>query len=263
MSLSRRDFLKMAGVSAVAGIGAAAFAGESRTGGPESAQSTLRSSAGTGKRLAMAVDMSKLKSSEDITRITDACNRAHNIPSFANPKHEVKWIWTETFEHSFPGQVHEFMAEEMKQKPFLVLCNHCDHPACARVCPTKAMFKRTDGIVMHDPHRCIGCKYCMAACPYGAISYNLNEPRLAKNLHEYVNPDYPTRAIGVVEKCLFCFERLAKGLRPACVEASKGALVFGDVNDPASEVRKLLASKYTIRRKPELGEEPNVYYIIG
>jgi Fe-S-cluster-containing dehydrogenase component len=263
MSLSRRNFLKLAGVSAIAGIGGAVLAGELRSGVPETAPIAPKTGAPAGKRLAMLVDMNKLKSENDIKRVTDACHRIHNVPNFDNPKHEIKWIWTDTFEHVFPGQEHTFLPADLKQRPFLVLCNHCARPACVRVCPTKAMFKRNDGIVVHDPHRCIGCKYCMAACPYGAISYNLNDPRLAKNLQEYVNPEFPTRAIGIVEKCTFCVERLAKGLKPACVEASNGALVFGDTNDPASEIRKLLASKYTIRRKPELGEEPNIYYTLG
>ncbi|HUK99519.1 MAG TPA: 4Fe-4S dicluster domain-containing protein [Nitrospirota bacterium] len=261
MTLSRRDFLKIAGVSAIAGIGGTVFAKEK--GLPEAALATPTTGALTGKRWAMAIDMRMLNSGEDIKRVTDACDRVHNVPHFENPKHEVKWIWPETFEHCFPGQEHQYLPEDIKHKPFLVLCNHCENPACVRVCPTQAMFKRTDGIVMHDAHRCIGCKYCMAACPYGAISYNLNDPRHAKNLQEYVNPEFPTRAIGVVEKCSFCYERLAKGMKPACVEASRGALVFGDITDPASEIRKLLSLKYTIRRKPELGEEPNVYYIIG
>jgi molybdopterin-containing oxidoreductase family iron-sulfur binding subunit len=263
MSMRRRDFLKLAGVSALAGLGGAVLVGELGKGLLEAAQTTPKPDALKGKRWSMAIDMSRLKSGQDIRRVTSACHRIHNVPDFDNPKHEIKWIWTETFEHAFPGQNHQFMSDDVKNRPFLVLCNHCENPACVRVCPTKAMFKRPDGIVTHDPHRCIGCKYCMAACAYGAISYNLNDPRHAKNLQEYTNPEYPTRAIGIVEKCTFCYERLVRGLQPVCVEASNGALVFGDTNDPVSEIRKLLASKYTIRRRPELGEEPNVYYIAG
>ena len=159
------------------------------------------------------------------------------------------------------------MPEEMEHKPFLLLCNHCEKPACVRVCPTKATFKRKDGIVMMDFHRCIGCRFCMAACPFGARSFNWIDPR-GKNANgqpfiKKENPEFPTRTKGVVEKCNFCAERLAKGLKPACVEASNGALIFGDLADPESEVRKTLHSNYTIRRKPELGTEPSVYYIIG
>ena len=263
MSMRRRDFLKLAGFTALAGIGGSVLAGGTGKGRLEAAQAAPGKGAASGKRLAMVIDMGRLKSESDVKKITDACHRIHNVPYFDNPKNEIKWIWTETFEHAFPGQKHKFLPEGFKNKPFLVLCNHCENPSCVRVCPTQTMFKRADGVVVHDPHRCIGCKYCMAACPYGAISYNLNDPRHAKNLQEYVNPEFPTRAIGVVEKCTFCVERLSKGLKPACAEASNGAIVFGDVNDPASEIRKLLNSRFTIRRRPELGEEPNMYYIIG
>jgi molybdopterin-containing oxidoreductase family iron-sulfur binding subunit len=103
----------------------------------------------------------------------------------------------------------------------------------------------------------------MAACPYGARSFNFRDPRPSINKAEdnYPNPEFPTRTKGVVEKCTFCYERLAKGLQPACVEASKGALIFGDLEDPDSEVRKILGSRYSFRRKPELGTQPSVYYI--
>ena len=263
MSMNRREFLTIAGISTIAGVGGIALAGGLRKGVIEAAQTAPNTDALTGKRWGIAIDMSKLKSEENIKRVTEACHRIHNVPDFSNTKDEVKWIWTETFEHSFPGQEHKFMPEDMKHKPFLLLCNHCDNPPCVRVCPTKATFKRKDGIVMQDMHRCIGCRFCMAACPFGARSFNYKDPRLAKNLQEYMNPEFPTRTIGVVEKCTFCYERLAKGLKPACVEESNGALVFGDLEDPTSEIRKILASKHTIRRKPELGTEPNIYYIIG
>ncbi|MDP3261281.1 MAG: 4Fe-4S dicluster domain-containing protein [Thermodesulfovibrionales bacterium] len=261
--MNRREFLTIAGISTIAGVGGTALAGGLRKGALEAAQTAPNPDALTGKRWGIAIDMSKLKLEENIKRVTEACHRIHNVPDFSNTKDEVKWIWTETFEHSFPGQEHKFMAEDMKHKPFLLLCNHCDNPACVRVCPTKATFKRKDGIVMQDMHRCIGCRFCMAACPFGARSFNYKNPRLAKNLQEYMNPEFPTRTIGVVEKCTFCYERLAKGLKPACVEESNGALVFGDLEDPTSEIRKILASKHAIRRKPELGTEPNIYYIIG
>jgi molybdopterin-containing oxidoreductase family iron-sulfur binding subunit len=110
-----------------------------------------------------------------------------------------------------------------------------------------------------DFHRCIGCRFCMAACPFGARSFNYRDPRpfIAK-----VNKKFPTRMKGVVEKCNFCAERLAEGLIPACVEASNRALTFGDLYDPKSEVRELIRTNYTIRRKQSLGTEPSVYYIV-
>ena len=110
-------------------------------------------------------------------------------------------------------------------------------------------------------HRCIGCRFSMAGCPYGARSFNYMDPR--KHLSDPVsNPRYPTRMIGVVEKCTFCTELLAVGKLPACVEASNGAILFGDLNDPKSAVRKALAENYNIRRKPALGTQPGVYYLV-
>jgi len=212
------------------------------------------------KRWAMAVDLSKFRTEEDYRRVIEACHRVHNVPDFGNPKDEIKWIWTEEFEHAFPGHRNKYIPERIARKPFLLLCNHCDNPPCVRVCPTKATFKRKDGLIMQDYHRCIGCRFCMAACPYGSRSFNWRNPRpFIKEL----NPEYPTRTIGVVEKCTFCDERLAKGLQPACVEASNGGLIFGDLADPDSEIRKVLGAHFSIRRKPELGTQPNVFYIIG
>jgi molybdopterin-containing oxidoreductase family iron-sulfur binding subunit len=100
----------------------------------------------------------------------------------------------------------------------------------------------------------------MAGCPYGSRSFNWEDPRpRIKSL----NPGFPTRTKGVVEKCTFCAERLAKGQVPACVEAcQEKSMIFGDLNDPQSEVRQVLASRYLLRRKPELGTGPNVYYLI-
>jgi len=157
------------------------------------------------------------------------------------------------------------MSEHMKEMPFMVLCNHCDNPPCVRVCPTKATFKLPDGITMQDMHRCIGCRFCMAACPYGSRSFNWVDPRTASNLRPDVpNREYPTRSKGVVEKCTFCSERLQAGKLPACVEAAPaGGILFGDMEDPNSDVRKIVTNKYTIRRKPDLGTGPAVYYLIG
>ena len=99
--------------------------------------------------------------------------------------------------------------------------------------------------------------------PYGARSFNWRDPRVAIK-PEFENKEYPTRTKGVVEKCTFCTEQLQIGKMPACVEASpKGGLMFGDLEDPSSEVRKIVTNKYTIRRKPDLGTGPAIYYLIG
>jgi molybdopterin-containing oxidoreductase family iron-sulfur binding subunit len=100
----------------------------------------------------------------------------------------------------------------------------------------------------------------VAGCPYGSRSFNWLDPRpYIKSL----DPDFPTRTRGVVEKCTFCEERLAKNQKPACVEAcAEKALLFGNLDDPSSEVRAVLKERFTIRRKPELGTQPEIYYIV-
>ncbi len=189
-----------------------------------------------------------------------ACHRVHNVPDFGNPKDEIKWIWKEPYRDTFPGQEHKYIAAGFTERPIIVLCNHCDDPPCVRVCPTRATFKRPDGIVVMDYHRCIGCRFCIAGCPFGARSMNFRDPR---PFIREINPDFPTRTKGVVEKCNFCVERLAQGLLPACVVACKEkAMAFGDLENPASDIRRLLQARYTIRRKPELGTHPRVYYLV-
>lgn len=268
MSIDRRQFMRIAGITSILGLGASAASATHtiwKKGLPPAQVQPNREGL-LAKHWAMVVDMSRFKTEEDLKRVITACHKTHNVPDFrladgsVDLKNELKWIWKEGYEHAFPGQESKYMEEHLKHMPFLVLCNHCEKPACVRVCPTQATFKRPDGIVMQDMHRCIGCRFCMAACPFGARSFNWKDPRLA--LKEE-NKEYPTRMIGVVEKCTFCTERLAKGKQPACVEESNGGLVFGDLDDPNSEVRKLVSTRYTIRRKPELGTGPSVYYLIG
>jgi molybdopterin-containing oxidoreductase family iron-sulfur binding subunit len=259
MNTSRRRFLKLAGVSA-AGLSAkpvmdavAAVGG----GGPEPtigrSPEALRA-----KQWAMVIDLPKLES-HHIERIVEACHTIHNVPHFRNKLHEIKWIWETEYKHAFPGKPNPFLVEQLEHKSIPVLCNHCENPPCVRACPTKATFKNEDGIVIMDFHRCIGCRFCMAACPFGARSFNFRNPR---PFISEINKLFPTRSKGVVEKCNFCAERLAVGQLPACVEVSEGVLTFGDLYDPESEVRHLLKEHYTIRRKQELGTSPAVYYIV-
>ena len=268
MSMNRRQFLKLTGVSTVLGIGSGAVLSGVAGKALEASHYAPAAEELKAKRWGFVVDVSKLKTPEDYQKCIDACHDIHNVPQFGNPKDEVKWIWTDTYERTFPTSTEDkFMNPELQEKKFLLFCNHCAQPACVRVCPTKATFKRKDGVVMQDMHRCIGCRFCMAACPFGARSFNYFDPRgkdaSGRPLIRKENPKFPTRMIGVVEKCTACYERLAQGQQPACVEASNGAIVFGDLEDPNSEVRKLIAAKYTIRRKPELGTQPSIYYVIG
>jgi Fe-S-cluster-containing dehydrogenase component len=258
MERGRRTFLKIAGVSAV-GLGAKpvlnAFAKSPAQPYTEKGEKAL-----TAHHWGMVIDTTQFESAEDLEPIIEACHKIHNVPNQPNKRHEIKWIWEEEFTHAFPTQENHYLSEKAENTPFLVLCNHCEAPPCCRACPTKATFKRrSDGIVLMDFHRCIGCRFCMAACPYGSRSFNFKDPR---PFIEETNPGYPTRMKGVVEKCNFCAERLAVGEMPACVEASNGAIAFGDLGDPDSEVRELLRNNFTIRRKQGLGTGPSVYYIV-
>jgi Fe-S-cluster-containing dehydrogenase component len=251
--MDRRHFLGVAGLSALGFVAKGSF---DRSGEADGQQPT-----GAGKRWALVVDPGKCLQLDGCTRCIAACHRVHNVPSIADARHEVKWIWRERFEQAFPSEQNAYTQDALKGKTVPVLCNHCDNPPCVRVCPARATWKRDDGIVMMDWHRCIGCRYCMAACPYGSRSFNWQDPA-----PHITNPtsDYPTRTKGVVEKCTMCEERLAKGRPPACVEAcpESGALVFGDLREPNSSVRELLRARHSIRPKPELGTQPAVYYLI-
>ncbi len=123
------------------------------------------------------------------------------------------------------------------------LCNHCNYPPCVAVCPTGATWKRKeDGVVVVDPNICIGCKRCIQVCPYDA---------------RFLNP-----ITGAADKCDFCLHRVSQGVAPACVETCIGrARIFGDLNDPESEISRLIASNPVQVLRPERGTAPNVYYI--
>lgn len=260
MDKGRRNFLKNLGLAA---LGLGGGAGMLRA--VESSREFEVKAAPGAKQWAMVIDVKKCRAEEVRRACAEACRRAHNIPVINDPKEEVKWIWSEKYEHAFPEQVHKYSA--WKDESVLVLCNHCTTPACVRVCPTQATWKRkSDGLVMMDMHRCIGCRYCMAACPYGARSFNWRDPR--PYIKDGINPNFPTRTKGVVEKCNFCVDRLRVGKQPACVEAAAtvpggaGALTFGNLSDPQSPVRKLLREQRSICRRVGAGTGPNVFYIV-
>ena len=262
---SRREFLREAGAAVLgAGTGLPLLA----TAGCEMQGHNIK---GSESQWAMIIDVEKARDPRVRTAAAEACRRAHNIPRIEDPQEEIHWIWDAQYEEVFEDQVHEHEPEELLETPVLVLCNHCTNPPCVRVCPTQATWKReSDGVVMMDMHRCIGCRYCMAACPYGARSFNWRDPRPFVETDSQGNflAEYPTRTRGVVEKCTFCAERLRDGLGPACVEAvnqipgAEGSMVFGNVTDPNSEVSRILSSERTTVRRVSLGTGPNVYYIV-
>ncbi len=138
-----------------------------------------------------------------------------------------------------------------------VMCQHCAEPPCVDVCPTGASFKRADGIVLVDRHTCIGCRYCVMACPYKARSF-VHEP-----LTEQV-PDVP-RGKGCVESCTLCVHRIDKGEKTtacaeACSKAGHGAIVFGDLNDPDSEISRRVREIQTTQLRADLKLDPGVRY---
>jgi len=285
MDENRRSFLKKAGCTALGmggGFSILATGCNTQPGAHEEGVSE--------DQLVMIIDVDLCD--EEVRRACwNACHSEHNVPFIPAPDdpdpeqedpsrsdvHQgIKWIWEENYDDVFPDQIHAVVKETLKENPLptLVLCNQCTNPACVRVCPTQATWKReSDGIVMMDMHRCIGCRYCMAACPYGARSFNWRDPRerddeTGKLLYfannELPSKTFPARSKGVVEKCNFCAERLRVGKEPKCViEAEKikpGALTFGRHGD--QKIKDQLRTNRTICRRISLGTAPNVFYIV-
>ncbi|RJR43078.1 MAG: 4Fe-4S dicluster domain-containing protein [Deltaproteobacteria bacterium] len=159
-----------------------------------------------------------------------------------------------------------------------VHCQHCQNAPCEKVCPVDATYRHTDGSILVDFERCIGCRYCMAACPYGVRQFNWEDPQKSMQDYGYL-PGYtfgypqdyrlngrlvytPVRPKGVVEKCNFCVHYLAQGLEPACVRGCPGKARFvGDLDDPDSEVSKMIRDKNGFTLLPEKGTKPSVYYL--
>jgi len=145
-----------------------------------------------------------------------------------------------------------------------VACQHCENPACVKVCPVGATYKDPDtGVVRQDYDKCIGCRMCMAACPYvGVRSFNWEEPA------HYIGFDSGDADVSehqkhTVEKCTFCWHRLAKGEDPMCVKTCLArARVWGDLDDPESEVSKLIRERRVMQLLPEKDTKPSVYYLV-
>ena len=188
--------------------------------------------------------------------------------------------------HTPPGVAYNVvMEEEVGEFPYVTRrflprpCMQCANSSCSQVCPTAATYRRPDGIVVVDYDKCIGCRYCIAACPYGARSFDFGE-NYAKDLtpHErQPSPEYGEQRLrvagqspdGNVRKCTFCLHRLANGLNPACAETCIGhAIHFGNLNDPegtcrihGEKLQELLVTRTHMRLKEELGNDPSVYYL--
>ena len=166
---------------------------------------------------------------------------------------------------------------DVKARFFPQLCMHCDDPPCVRVCPVHATYLSDEGIVGQIYSRCIGCRYCMTACPYNAKVFNWYDPEYPGDMERKNNPDVSIRTRGVVEKCTFCHHRIISAreearvsgrnmrdgdVATACAESCPArAIVFGDLDDPESGVSKLARSSRAFRLHADLGTRPKVYYL--
>jgi tetrathionate reductase subunit B len=234
---SRRDFLKstasLAVMTLAPGVTLFAMGGEAAAEGASSA-----------KRWGMLIDATKC--TDGCTACVQACSKGNGWTDTGHPATDAQWIRKVAVKDRKSGA--SFAAP--------VMCQHCTNPPCVDVCPTGASFKRADGIVLVDRHVCIGCRYCMMACPYKARSF----------VHEALEDQKAEapRGKGTVEACTMCAPRIDKGGLPHCVEACKaagqGAMLFGDLNEPGSEIAKRVATYRTTQLRADLGCKPGVYY---
>jgi molybdopterin-containing oxidoreductase family iron-sulfur binding subunit len=206
-----------------------------------------------GRKWVMVIDLAKC---DGCKKCTEACSKCHFTPS------DREWIKV------FRMQDSPHTAPYFFPKP----CFHCDNPPCTKVCPVDATFKRQDGIVLIDNERCIGCRFCMAACPYSTRFFNWEKPQNPPEaLAEPYSPErgYPRR-VGTVEKCDFCPEMAAAGKLPHCVAGCPmAAIYYGDQNEDAvtnsrgetERLSKLLKDRAGYRYLEELGTEPRLYYL--
>lgn len=274
-NVSRRDFLKRAGVVA-GGLAVVSLPGvlhgltaQKASAAPSEAPATKRAGA---KAVASAdvpthdwafvVDTERCIGCGNCVR---ACKNENKVPW--EPEYNRTWVERYTITEDdqvyvdSPNAGRDGFREEPANikyqnlnvsKAFFVpkLCNQCEKPPCVSVCPVGATYKTKEGVVLVDQFHCVGCRYCVQACPYGA---------------RYVLPTASETYFGqvhVVDKCTWCYHRTTKGLLPACVEVCpRGARMFGDLSDPNSTVSTVLREKRVYTLKPELGTEPKVYYL--
>ena len=233
----RRDFLKVGTLVAGMTLGPGVlFYGVAHSRAPEEAASS-------DVRLGMLIDTTKC--GDGCSDCVTACNTENGLSGKTGPQ-DTQYIRKLNIKDLRTGHVQELP----------MLCQHCENPPCVDVCPTGASMKRADGIVLVDRHICIGCRYCMMACPYKARSF----------AHEQIteqNPEVP-RGKGCVESCTFCVQRVDRDEEPACVEACNAndhkAMLFGDLKNPESEISKALAAQASTEVRADLGLNTGVRY---
>ena len=248
--MGRRDFVSLT-VKGAGAVGFAIVGGKflvERLGG---IPSDVRAQTADPHAWVMVIDLDRC---DGCGVCTTACRNTHNVPDGQE--------WIKVYEVNEPEGAHYFLPRP---------CMHCDNAPCVAVCPVGATFRREDGLVLIDQNRCIGCRYCMAACPYSARYFNWDGPlELTPEEQAVYSPEYPgVHRRGTVEKCVFCAHRVDEGSLPACVEACPmRAIFFGDAREDAvsngSEVWRLsevLRDRGGFRFKEELGTKPRVFYL--
>jgi len=243
--MDRRDFIRTGGILLVGASSAYGL----RMLAVSSSRAPSPGSLPTTRKWGMVIDLNKCSS--DCNVCMDACRKENNVAIHGDERWDIHWIRK--------VKIKSKNLNNSGEKSVPLLCNHCEHPPCAQVCPVQATYKRHDGIVIVDHHRCIGCRYCIIACPYNARYFNYKEN------DDWPNKDFPKRSHGVAEACTFCAHLLDEGKQPACVEACQrinaGAIMVGDLNDPESDVSQIIANNPIKRIREDLGTEPKVYYV--
>ncbi len=194
-------------------------------------------------RWGLLIDNNKCTGCNDCV---SACNTEHGLATPTKPT-DSQWIRKVQLKDTSTGRVSSLP----------MMCQHCDEPPCVDVCPTGASFKRADGIVLVDQHICIGCRYCVMACPYQARSF----------VHEVLTDQKPEtpRGKGIVESCNLCVNRIDKGdnttaCADACTKAGHNAILFGDLNDPESAIYKRIRTVASTQVRADLGLNTGVRY---
>lgn len=196
------------------------------------------------QRWGLLIDTGRCRA--DCTSCIDACRREQGWSGHGRPASDPQWI----------RKVEATDPRTGASASLPVMCQHCAHPPCAEVCPTGASFRRDDGIVLVDRHLCIGCRYCLMACPFKARSF----------VHEDIDDqrEHTPRGKGTAEGCTLCVHRIDAGQLPACVEACRqagAAMVFGDLNDPDSVISRALHQHHAAQLRPDLKLDNGVQYL--
>lgn len=202
----------------------------------------------------MAVDLKKCMGCQTCST---SCKLANNLPQ------GIWWNRVLTDGGNYVDTVGSVLSNRVISH-LPVACQHCENPACVKVCPVGATYKDPEtGAVRQDYDKCIGCRMCMGACPYtGVRSFNWDEPVNSVG-HAVGDADAAPHQKHTVEKCTFCYQRTSQGNKPKCVTACPGrARVWGDLDDSDSEISKLIASRECKQLLPEEGTKPSVYYLV-